>query len=159
MIDLGCHPMYLSSYFLGMPESVTASYGYVTGREVEDNAVVTLNYANGAIGVVEAGFVNPFSPFTIEIHGTEGSLLYRTPEKHLFMRSARLAGKSQEWQDMTTHIPPDRPLALSQWIGHIQQGTTASENMQVAVNLTALMEAANISARTRQTVRLDSLGR
>ena len=68
MIDLGCHPMYLSSLFLGMPESVTASYGYVTGREVEDNAVVTLNYANGSIGIVEAGFVNRFSPFTIEIH-------------------------------------------------------------------------------------------
>ena len=93
MIDLGCHPMYLSSRFLGMPESVTASYGYVTGREVEDNAVVTLNYANGAIGVVEAGFVNPFSPFTIEIHGTEGSLLYGTPEERLFMRGASLAGK------------------------------------------------------------------
>lgn len=159
MIDLGCAPMYLSSRFLGMPESVTASYGYVTGREVEDNAIVTLNYANGAIGVVEAGFVNPFSPFTIEIHGTEGSLLYGTPEERLLMRSASLAGKSQEWQDMTTRIPPDHPLALSQWVDHIQQGTTASENIQVAVNLTALMEAANISACARQTVRLDSLGR
>lgn len=159
MIDLGCHPMYLSSVFLGMPESVTASYGYVTGREVEDNAVVTLNYANGSIGVAESSFVNGFFLFTIEIHGTEGNLLYGMPEGHLLMRSARLAAGSQEWQDMATLIPEDLPLAFSQWVNHIQQGTTARENIQVAANLTALMEAANISARTRQAVRLDSLVR
>lgn len=159
MIDLGCHPMYLSSLFLGMPESVTASYGYMSGREVEDNAVVTLNYTNGSIGIVEAGFVNRFSPFTIEIHGTEGSLLYGIPEDHLLMRSIQLAAGDQGWQDMATLIPPDRPLAFSQWVNHIQQGTTATENIHVAVNLTALMEAANISARTRQAVHLDSLVR
>ena len=157
MIDLGCHPMYLSSLFLGMPESVTASYGYVTGREVEDNAVVTLNYANGSIGIVEAGFVNRFSPFTIEIHGTEGSLFYGTPEEHLLIRSAKLSAGGQDWQDMATWIPQDRPLAFSQWVNHIQQGTTATENIQVAVNLTSLMEAANISAHTHQAVRLNSL--
>src|SRR5262249_10034759 len=75
MIDLGCHPMYLARLFLGLPESVSSRYGYVTSREVEDNAVALLSYPSGAIGVVEAGFVNRFSPFTIEVHGTEGSLL------------------------------------------------------------------------------------
>ena len=154
MIDLGCHPMYLSSLFLGMPESVTASYGYVTGREVEDNAVGTLNYANGSIGIAESSYVNPFSPFTIEIHGTEGSLFYGRPEGHLLIRSSRLSDGDQDW---TMRIPQDLPLAFSQWVKHIQQGTTATENIQVAVNLTSLMEAANISARTHQTVRLSLL--
>ena len=157
MIDLGCHPMYLSSVFLGMPESVSASYGYVTGREVEDNAVVTLNYANGSIGIAESSFVNRFSPFTIEIHGTEGSLFFGRPEGHLLIRSSRLSDGGQDWQDRTMSIPQDRPLAFSQWVKHIQQGTTATENIQVAINLTSLMEAANISARTRHAVRLSSL--
>ena len=125
MIDLGCHPMYLSSLFLGMPESVTASYGYVTGREVEDNAVVTLNYANGSIGIAESSFVNRFSPFTIEIHGTEGSLFYGGPEGHLLIRSSRLSDGGQDWQDWTTRIPQDLPLAFSQWVKHIQQETIA----------------------------------
>ena len=44
MIDLGCHPMYLARHFLGLPETVNAHYRYVTGRAVEDNAVVTLGY-------------------------------------------------------------------------------------------------------------------
>jgi predicted dehydrogenase len=55
---------------------------------VEDNAVALLHYPNGAIGVAEAGFVNPHSPFTIEVHGTQGSLLYGTPEPRLLVRSA-----------------------------------------------------------------------
>ncbi|WP_020426254.1 Gfo/Idh/MocA family protein, partial [Paenibacillus riograndensis] len=43
LIDLGCHPMYLTRLFLGQAVTgVSASFGYVTGKEVEDNAVATL---------------------------------------------------------------------------------------------------------------------
>jgi len=86
-----------------------------------------------------------------------GNLLYGRPERHLLIRSSRLSDGGQDWQDWTTRIPQDHPLAFSQWVKHIQQGTTATENIQVAVNLTSLMEAANISAHTRQAVRLSSL--
>lgn len=77
-------------------------------------------------------------------------------EVNEILASVEHAG-GQDWQDWTMRIPQDRPLAFSQWVNHIQQGTTATENIQVAVNLTSLMEAANISARTRQAVRLSSL--
>ncbi len=159
LIDLGCHPMYLARLFLGLPESVSASYGYVTGREVEDNAVATLRYPNGALGVVEAGFVNRFSPFTIEVHGTEGSLLYGTPAEKLLLRSSLLGPEgSEQWLEQDK-LPTDRPSAFEQWVTHIQQGTTASENIQTAIELTMLMEAANLSARNNQPVRLDTLAR
>ncbi len=154
MIDLGCHPMYLARLFLGLPESVSAHYGYVTGREVEDNAVVVLHYPQGALGIVEAGFVNRFSPFTIEIHGTEGSLLYGTSHDKLQVRSAKTGGQS--WQ-VTTELPSDRPSAFQQWVTHIQQGTSASENIQIALDLSRLMEAANLSASAGQPVRLDTI--
>ncbi|HZB96938.1 MAG TPA: Gfo/Idh/MocA family oxidoreductase [Herpetosiphonaceae bacterium] len=158
MIDLGCHPMYLARLFGGFPESVSATYGYVTGREVEDNAVAVLNYPDGALAVAEAGFVNRFSPFTIEVHGTEGSLLYGTPEAQLLVKSAKLgAERNAPWQ--AKQIPPDLPTAFEQWVAHIQQGTTATENIQAAVDLSALMEAANQSAESKCAVRLDSLSR
>jgi 1,5-anhydro-D-fructose reductase (1,5-anhydro-D-mannitol-forming) len=156
LIDLGCHPMYLARLFLGMPESVSASYGYVTGREVEDNAVALLSYPNGALGIVEAGFVNRFSPFTIELHGTDGSLLYGTPESVLQLRSNKVAGADTQWR-ASADLPAERPSAFDQWVGHIQQGTTATENIQIALDLTKLMEAANLSARAGHPVRLDSL--
>lgn len=158
LIDLGCHPMYLVRLFLGLPESVSAHYGYVTRREVEDNAVAVLNYPQGALGIVEAGFVNRHSPFTIEIHGTEGSLFYGTPESKLLIRSSVLGEEgSQQWNDRTATIPADEPMAFQQWVAHIQQGTTASENIQMAVELTMLMEAANLSVQKQAPVRLASL--
>jgi predicted dehydrogenase len=158
LIDLGCHPMYLARLFLGLPASVSASYGYLTGRAVEDNAVATLRYPQGALGVVEAGFVNRFSPFSIEVHGTEGSLLYNTPENTLRLRSA-VAGAPghREWTELAQ--PPDRSSAFQQWVTHIQEGTIATENIQTALDLTMLMETANLSARTNQPVLLDMLAR
>jgi len=156
LIDLGCHPMYLARLFLGLPESVSASYGYVIGRAVEDNAVAVLSYPNGALGIVEAGFVNRFSPFTIEVHGTDGSLLYGTPDSVLQLRSAKVAGAETQWL-ANADLPAERPSAFHQWVDHIQQGTTATENIQIALDLTRLMEAANLSARGGKPVRLDSL--
>jgi 1,5-anhydro-D-fructose reductase (1,5-anhydro-D-mannitol-forming) len=152
LIDLGCHPMYLTRRFLGgMPDQLTASFGHVTGHADEDNAVALLQYPGGALGVVEAGFVNPHSPFTIEVHGTKGSLLYGTPEARLLVRSTP-SGRDDDW----TEVPlPDRePGPFHQWVDHIEQGTTATENIALAIDLTTLMEAANRSARTGQTVRL-----
>jgi 1,5-anhydro-D-fructose reductase (1,5-anhydro-D-mannitol-forming) len=156
LIDLGCHPMYLVRLFLGLPDGVSAHFGYITGREVEDNAVAVLRYAQGALGIVEAGFVNRFSPFTIEIHGTEGSLFYGTPDARLYMRSAVSNVAQQDWHEITS-FPPRRPSSFQQWVTHIQEGTTATDNIQMALDLTRLMEAANLSAQQKQVVRLDTL--
>jgi predicted dehydrogenase len=145
--------MYLTRLFLGMPEAVSAQYGYVTGREVEDNAAATLRYASGAVGVVEAGFVNPFSPFSIELHGTEGSLFYGTPEAKLLLRSSRLGEKQWTLRD----IPPNRESAFRQWVKHIRDNTVAEENIAIALDLTRLMEASNRSAASGRSVRIDEL--
>ncbi|WP_172249580.1 Gfo/Idh/MocA family protein [Saccharibacillus deserti] len=150
LIDLGCHPMYLSALFLGEPVTgVSATFGYVTGREVEDNAQATLSTASGAIASVEAGFVNAHSPFAVEVHGTEGTLLYGTPENKLLLRSKRDTSAS-EWTEQS--LPENRESAFEQWVRHIQEGTTASENVAAAIELTRLMEAANRSAREGQAI-------
>ncbi|MFC4808360.1 Gfo/Idh/MocA family protein [Paenibacillus sp. GCM10023250] len=153
LIDLGCHPMYLTRLFLGLPESVSASFGYVTGKEVEDNAVATLRYENGAIGIVEAGFVNAHSPFSVEIHGTEGTLLYGSPDEAVRVRSNKL--ESKEW--VTIELPEQRISAFDQFAGHVLNGTEATENVGLAVDLTKLMEAATISNAEKRVVTLAEL--
>ena len=86
--DLGCHPVYLTQLFLGaLPATVSATYASFTRRQVEDQAVVTLGYPGGAIGVVETGFPSR-DPFTIEMHGTMASLAYDSTENLLRVRSA-----------------------------------------------------------------------
>lgn len=158
LIDLGCHPMYLTRLFLGLPESVSAHYGYVSGKEVEDNAVSVLKYPNGALGIVEAGFVNAHSPFSIELHGTDGSLFYGTPEETMVFRSNKLEGEgSKQWN--VKSLPGNVPSAFHQWVGHIENNTVATENIQYAVELTKLMEASNLSVQQNKAIRLDELAK
>lgn len=159
LIDLGCHPMYLTRLFMNeMPKEVSAHFGYVTGKQVEDNAVAVLSAASGAIGIVEAGFVNNHSPFTLEVHGTEGTLLYGTPENQLLLRtSGSGAGSSEKWTEQA--IPPARESAFHQWVQHIENDTTADENVSLASDLTKLMEASNLSAREHRAVRIDELSK
>lgn len=144
LIDLGCHPMYLTNLFLNQPVTgVSACFGYLTGKEVEDNAVATLHTASGAIGIVEAGFVNSHSPFSIEVHGTEGTLLYGTPEEKILLRSNKAVDSGKGWLEVP--LPDHRESAFEQWIDHIKNNTFAVDNIQMAVELTRLIEAANRS--------------
>jgi 1,5-anhydro-D-fructose reductase (1,5-anhydro-D-mannitol-forming) len=152
LIDLGCHPMYLTRLFLGqMPADITAVHGHLTDRAVEDNAVAVLRCANGSLGVVEAGFVNRSSPFTVEVHGTEASLFYSVPDRRLRLHTAS-RGDRDAWSELP--IPDDAPSPFDQWVGHIRDGTTATENVALALDLTTLMDAATRAAATGRTVSL-----
>lgn len=155
LVDLGCHPMYLARLFLGeLPTSVHATYGYVTGRQVEDNAVAVLTGSGGALGVVEAGFASARSPFSVEIYGTAGSLVYGLPDPVVRVRAKSL-GDGNDWVEVP--LPERLPMAFEQWVDHIAGGTKATENIAAALDLTRLMEAANRSVAAGAPVRLDPL--
>jgi 1,5-anhydro-D-fructose reductase (1,5-anhydro-D-mannitol-forming) len=153
MTDLGCHPMYLTRLFLGVPESISANYGYISGKSVEDNAVAVLRYGNGKLGVVETGFMTEFSPFSIELHGSLGSVIYGLPDNKVMLSTSK--DSSKEWKEYT--IPEQRPSSFEQWVAHIQEGTTADENIDFAVDLTKLIEASNLSARQNTPFLLSDL--
>jgi predicted dehydrogenase len=178
LIDL-CHPVYLTRAFLGRPEGVSAIFGHVTGRAVEDNAALTLRYPSGAIGVVETAYAAQYAPFSIEVHGTRGSVLYSEtgigemiarfrsgaasgagapgsgPDGKLRIRSDIVAGAETRW--LVRDVPAAPPPAFDQWVSHIRQGTRASENIAIGLDLTAIVEAASRSAATGRLVRLDAL--
>jgi 1,5-anhydro-D-fructose reductase (1,5-anhydro-D-mannitol-forming) len=177
LIDL-CHPVYLTRAFLGRPEGVSAIFGRFTGRAVDDNTVVIMRYPNGAVGIAETAFVAQYAPFSIEVHGTQGSVIYREtgigemiarmrsghtsansggPDGKLHIRSDNIAGAEKEWliRDVPTGLPP----AFDAWVTHIQHGTGDPENVAFALDLTAIVEAATISSHTGQLVKLDALER
>jgi len=137
--DLAAHPVYLTQLILGTEmTSVRASFTDMTGRGVEDNASVTVTTADGAIGVIETGFVTPASPFSIEIHGTEGSVLFGEG-------SALRLGTADGWEEIP--VPADGPAPFDQWVEAIEGGTRTSENLERARALTDLVLAANAAAR------------
>lgn len=157
LIDLGCHPMYLARWFLGVPSCVSASFGYITGKEVEDHAVSILQYPNGTLAIVEAGFVNSYSQFVVEVQGTEGCLTYSRNDNKLFVRGSRFEGDAGSGWQAVTDMPAESPSAFEQWVTHIREGTTATENIQIALDLTRLMEASIISARSGTVCPLSHL--
>ncbi len=143
LTDLGCHPVYLTQLFLGArPDSVEAVYRSVTGRAVEDHAVVTVGYASQAIGIIEAGFVAG-TPFTIDVAGTGGWLSFSDQEARL-----TAGGSAYGDEPVTIPVPEDGQDAFGQWVDHITSGTRADDNIARAVELTRLVVAANAAART-----------
>jgi len=143
LADLGCHPAYLTQLFLGAePVTVSATYTSVSGREVEDNAVVTLAYPDGGIGVVEASFVTTPGAFTLELRGTEGSILHGFASEQLLVKGPAFGGDA--WRDVP--LPAAAPGPFAQWVDHIRGGTAAVENLRAAVELTRLVVAANEAA-------------
>jgi 1,5-anhydro-D-fructose reductase (1,5-anhydro-D-mannitol-forming) len=145
-IDFGAHPLYLLGHLLGMPDEVSAAYGRFTGRAVEDQSVVTMLYPNGAIGVAEASILGASAPFLVEAHGTEGSLLY-DPSGGLRTRRR----DAERWSDI--RVPADGRSPFVRWVDLSSEGSTDPENVRAALELSALAEAANLSAGEGRLVR------
>ncbi len=149
LTDLGCHPVYVLQHLLGpRPTSVQATYTTVTDRPVEDNASVTLGYADGTIGVAEASFVTIPGAYAVEVRGTEGSLLYGFGCEALIGTGDALG--SDAWTEVEPADPGEPPFM--EWVRHIRSGSRPTDNLRNAVELTRLVVAANQAAATGTTV-------
>jgi 1,5-anhydro-D-fructose reductase (1,5-anhydro-D-mannitol-forming) len=153
LTDLGCHPVYLVQALLGArPASVAASYGWMTGHQVEDHAVVTSTYADGALGVAEASFVQGQGSFQIEVHGTRGSLLHGFGREGVIVRGDAWDPKAWTELDLPERMP--KPFAL--WVDAIRRGEHPA-TLAPAVELTRLVVAANRSAAEGRAVTVPTL--
>ncbi|MCC6793132.1 MAG: Gfo/Idh/MocA family oxidoreductase [Thermomicrobiales bacterium] len=150
MIDLGAHPLYLTRLFLGMPDRLTAIYGDVTGRDADDNAVALFGYANGAIGVAETGFVSGARNSGFEINGTEASILHELGADHLLLKK-----RGDETERI--ELPAAGPGSFARWVDAIQTGASTDDNLRLALELSALHEAAAHSAEWGRAVALEEL--
>jgi len=160
LIDL-CHPLYLTARFLGLPESVQAHLGRVTGRAVDDNAVVTMRYPNGALAIAETSSTSAVTPFSIEVHGTLGSIVFAEPGIGEMIESFRTGagpdtstngpdgtirvrsiapGARPTWESQP--LGESAPMAFDQWVEQVQTGSRNPDNVQLARQLSVLVEAA-----------------
>jgi 1,5-anhydro-D-fructose reductase (1,5-anhydro-D-mannitol-forming) len=170
LIDL-CHPLYLMIRIMGLPERATSMFGHVTRRATEDNAAVLMTFPNGCIGITETTSVSRVTPFSIEVHGTEGSLLYTepgigafvdqnsdeadaSPDDHPRLRLRSTKAVKSGWQEITVH--DDAPTALNRWRRLAASGRGDDANLDLAVALSSLVEAAYASTVSGNAVDLKS---
>lgn len=152
MMDLGCHPMYLLAYFLGKPKRVTGMFTNTFGKPVDENAVAIAEFADGALGVAETGFVSVGSPQTLEIYGTEGSLISHGED--CMVTSKHIAGAENGF--IKPELPAGKISPLMQFVEALENGTPAPEalNIDAAIALTELLENAYKGDETGTIVTL-----
>lgn len=160
LIDYGVHPLYLLSAFLGEPIAVQSRFSFHFGGEVEDSAVVMLEFPGGAIGVAESGLVNPDRFFSIEVHGTEGILVYGTLTQGKLLLSEGAHRENGDWREV--ELQPAGPSPLTLWASTILRGqdedlALLEDNVAKALTLSATVEAAYRSAATGERVEIAGL--
>ena len=154
MMDLGCHPMYLLSYLCGMPKKITGIANSVMGTPVDENAVSVIEFENGAIGVSETSFLAYSSPYTVEVHGTKGILLWNNKE------GARY--KTKETAEVLNgfisvdRLPDGGENPINAFVNACVDGKDIPEEYGVksAIDLARLLEATYIAYETGKTIEL-----
>jgi predicted dehydrogenase len=155
MMDLGAHPMYLARWICGEPIFISSTFVHMTVHDVEDNAVCTIVFEEGCIGVVETSFMSAHASFSMELTGTEGSLFVGGPDEDLVqIRSNKL--------DPDKWITPDRlpealPHPIRMWVDGILEGTPIPFGLEEGRQLTHLMEHAYIADRECEKIVIPPL--
>lgn len=142
MIDLGAHPMYTLNWFMGEPKSIVSMFTEVTNRGVEDNAVSVIEFANGAIGVSETGFVTNGMPYVLEMSGTKGSLMVHND---ILEYSCEETGNKLVQK---TDLPQPSTMPIDAWISAVTDGGDAPNGIDAAVELTRFMVGAYEAYKT-----------
>lgn len=134
MIDLGAHGMYLTDWFLGIPESAKSTFTVFDHNDrnvdrLEDNAVTVMSYPNGVIALSETGFVSVGCPMRLEVGGTKGYAVYENNKVYKTVN-----GVTEE-----VEMLPAKPAPIEQFLtGELLDGC----GMEEAKHLTKLMEMA-----------------
>lgn len=172
IIDLGAHPLYVTRLLLGMPARLQATARSETGRAVEDGATITFHAADGATGIAEVSIADPARGYAFSVTGSNGSITYTQGGDFLLQRDGgtRAITLETEWprpfnrfvaaigqviQPSQTPAgqggqPARSPLA--------HQPATPVDNLALARDLSALVEASYRSIASGEAVDLASLG-
>ncbi len=76
MFDMGIHAIDLCLWLFGPVRAVSGRAATLIKKiEVDDNAVMLLDFKNGALGYIEVGWTSKPGFSGLEIYGTEGSLI------------------------------------------------------------------------------------
>ncbi len=148
LIDLGAHPIYLTNRLAGKAEAVTAILKQTMGHDVDDNALVAVEYESGALGTIETGFLAYGSPSKLEIYGTEGTLLIE--DNLIRYKNKQTAG---QWKTPEV-LPEPLPMPMEQWVNAIERNEPSFITEEDIIRLTIMNEAAALSNKEKRRIEL-----
>ena len=147
LIDMGFNSTYLARYIMGDFESVTTVFNdNCIHKEVEDTAICTVKFKNGATGTIEGSFCTPaMSVFELALYGTKGAY-YTRFGSHNFAE-IHIAGQPNQ-QIPLDDIPEILESPIKTWIKACTLGASDEVyGIDAAVEMVKFMVAAYNSAK------------
>jgi predicted dehydrogenase len=144
--DLGTHKLDILMWLLGDVDSVTADVKIVTDRYpgCDECGEGMIQFKNGVIGTLAAGWVDIEDPVQLLISGTEGHAV--VVDNHLYYKSKHLPGSDSK--DPYTKLPPASRPPMHQFLDAVagakdQPLVKPSEAGARVVAMEALYKGAN----------------
>jgi predicted dehydrogenase len=155
--DLGTHKLDILMWMFGEVEAVTADLKSVTGRykQCDETGEGLIQFKNGVIGTLAAGWVDIEDPVQLLISGTEGHAAI--VDSHLYYRSKHVPDSDSH--DPYTKLPAAPRPPLHQFLDAVggakdQPLVTPRE----AAARVVVMEALYKAARERKWLKPDASG-
>ena len=150
IIDSGWHPLDLMHWYKGVPERVHAATGRMkaapgTEYDVDDKAVINLEYPDGSIGSLVACFVTLPGETRITLHGTKGSIDAQ--------RGKVLHYEGAEVKEEFQAPAADPTVAMvAHFVDCIKTGREPTSCAQESLGVQRIIDAAYRSAEQREAV-------
>jgi predicted dehydrogenase len=151
--DLGTHKLDILMWLMGDVEEVTAQVKVVTGHygDCDETGEGMLQFKNGVIGTLAAGWVDIEDPVQLLISGTQGHATIVNDQ--LYYRSEKVSGT--DGKQPYNNLPPAPPLPMHQFVNAV----AGAKDMPLvspreAAARVAAMEAMYKGARERKWVKV-----
>ncbi|MDR0601590.1 MAG: Gfo/Idh/MocA family oxidoreductase [Treponema sp.] len=149
MMDLGAHPMYILPWFCGKPKRIAGVFNNLYGTSSDENAVVTIEFEDGAIGIGETSFISHNTPDVLEIYGSDATLLIWGQD--IKLTAKKFKGIHEGYISPEKADIRERPASpLEAFIDAVSGNKPPPEDLDVesGVTVSRLMELAYKSNRT-----------
>jgi predicted dehydrogenase len=152
MMDLGAHPVYVLSFLFGAPKRISGMCTRPFNTSSDENTIGLAEFRDGILGTMETAFVTHGVPDTLEVYGTEGSVLMYGADIRLYTKS--LEGLSIGSASVK-NLGADRPSPLMQFVDACinRSGSPEYLGLDDAVLMTKIIEAVYKSENSGQTIK------
>jgi len=164
LLNFAIHHIDIYDYlFDEIPEEATCKTAHFLGRkEFEDLAITVLKYSNGALGIIESGWLPPGDYRDLTVVGSKKSLTSDLARQtivvhdlHVEEQNDTLKAVDKGSSDVGVKFEEPLRLELKDFVECIKTGRKPLANDQVALRTIMIAEKALESARLKRSVRID----
>jgi UDP-N-acetylglucosamine 3-dehydrogenase len=158
MFDMGIHAIDLCLWLFGPVRAVSGRAATLIKKiEVDDNALMLLDFKNGALGYIEVGWTSKPGFSGLEIYGTEGSLIcdYINGLKLCGGKASAGRDSSTTWKTIdSTPITGGWDTEIDTWMDVVQGNEKLTMDGMAGRNALEVALAAYRSDRTGRRIAL-----